>query len=75
MKKARFALEQGESKRKILIAYTMPKRINELKRAVEIARSDELAKKATWERERSKESALEREVIRSRAGAGRFELK
>jgi hypothetical protein len=73
IKKARFALEQGKSKRKILIAYTMPKRIKELNRAIVNARSDELAKKATWKRERSKESALEREVIRSRSGAGTFE--
>jgi hypothetical protein len=67
VKKARFALEQARSKKKVLVDYTRPKRIKALKSEVEKARADELAKKAAWELEKSKESALEREVIRTHA--------
>ena len=51
LKKARFSLEQAQSKKKVLVDYTKPKTIKELKSEVEKARSDELAKKATWELE------------------------
>ena len=67
VKKAQFALEQALSKKEVLVDYTRPKRIKELKGDVEKARSNELAKKAAWELEKSKESALEREVIRMHA--------
>ncbi len=60
LKKARFALEQAESKLKVLLDYTKAKTIKELESEVEKARSDELAKKATWELEVSKEKKLER---------------
>ena len=66
LKKARFAVEQVQSKRKVLVEYTKGKTVKELKSEVEKARSDELAKKGTWEREKLKESALEREVRKSR---------
>ncbi len=69
LKKARFSLEQAQSKKKVLVAYTKPKVIKELKSEVEKARSDELAKKATWELESAKEKKLEREVTRSRAAS------
>ncbi len=62
LKKARFALEQAESKKKVLVDYTKGKTIKELKSEVEKARSDELAKKATWELEVSKEKKLERQI-------------
>ena len=52
-KKSQFALEQAQSKRKILIDYTKNKTIKELSRAVEAAKSRELANQAALERERS----------------------
>jgi len=62
LKKSRFALEQAQSKKKVLIDFTKGKTIKELKSEVEKARSDELAKKATWELETSKEKKLERQI-------------
>ncbi len=62
LKKARFALEQSQSKRKVLVDYTKAKTIKELQSDVEKARSDELAKKATMELEMSKEKKLERQI-------------
>ena len=62
LKKARFALEQAQSKKKVLVEYTKDKTIKELESEVEKARSDELAKKATWELEKSKEKKLERQI-------------
>jgi len=62
LKKARFSLEQAESKLKVLLEYTKAKTIKELQSDVEKARSDELAKKATWELETSKEKKLERMI-------------
>ena len=73
LKKARFALEQAQSKKKVLVDYTRGKTVKELKSAVETARSDELAKKEAWDREKAKELALVRAVIRSRAANGRTE--
>jgi HlyD family secretion protein len=60
LKKARFALEQAQSKKKVLVDYTKGKTIKELKSEVEKARSNELAKQATWELERLKQLELER---------------
>ena len=62
LKKARFALEQAQSKKKVLVDYTRDKTIKELKSEVEKARSDELAKKATCELETSKEKKLEQQI-------------
>jgi HlyD family secretion protein len=62
LKKARFTLEQGQSKRKVLVEYTRNKTIKELQSEVEKARSDELAKKATMELEISKEKKLEKQI-------------
>ena len=64
VKKARFLLEQVQSKKKVLVDYTKARRIEELKIASHKARSNELVRKAAWELEKSKESALERRVIR-----------
>jgi len=63
LKKNRFALEQAQSKKKVLISYTKDKTIKELQSEVEKARSDELAKKATWELEASKEKKLEVQIV------------
>jgi HlyD family secretion protein len=62
LKKARFALEQSQSKKKVLVDYTKGKTIKELQSEVEKARSDELAKKATFALEDSKEKKLERQI-------------
>ena len=66
LKKARFGLEQAQSKKKILVDYTRGKTVKELRSEAAKARSEELAQKKAWEQEKLKESALEREVIRSR---------
>jgi len=66
LKKARFTLEQSQSKRKVLVDYTRQKTIKELKSEVEKARSDELAKKATYELELSKEKKLEKQIASCR---------
>ena len=68
LKKARFALEQAQSKKKVLVDYTRDKTLKELKGEIEKARSDELAKKVTWERAKLKEKVLERKVNQRRAG-------
>jgi HlyD family secretion protein len=62
LKKARFSLEQAQSKRKVLTEYTRPKTIKELQSEVEKARSDELAKAATKELEEGKERKLEKQI-------------
>ena len=62
LKKARFSLEQAQSKKKVLVDYTRDKTIKELKSEVEKAGSDELAKKATWSLETSKEKKLEKQI-------------
>src|SRR5262249_29143175 len=62
LKKAVFALEQAQSKKKVLVEYTKGKTIKELRSEVEKARSDELAKKATHELEVSKEKKLEKQI-------------
>ncbi len=59
--KARFALEQAESKLQVLIKYTREKTLKELRSEVEKGRSDELAKQATWELEKLKEAKLARQ--------------
>jgi HlyD family secretion protein len=62
LKKARFSLEQAQGKKKVLVDFTRDKMIKELRSEVEKAASDELAKKATWTLETSKEKKLERQI-------------
>jgi len=62
LKKAVFALEQAQTKKKVLVDFTKPKTIKELRSEVEKARSNELAKKAAWLREKATEAELERLV-------------
>jgi HlyD family secretion protein len=66
LKRAKFALEQAQSKKKVLLGYTKPKRLKELEVAVEKARSDEVAKRTAWEQEKAKQFILERQMIRVR---------
>ena len=60
--KARFSLEQAESKHHVLLDSTKDKTLKELRSEVEKARSDELAKEATWSLEKLKESKLARQL-------------
>jgi HlyD family secretion protein len=61
-KKAQFTLEQAQSKKNVLVKYTREKTIKELDSEVKKANSDELAKQATWELEKGKESKLEVQI-------------
>jgi RNA polymerase sigma factor (sigma-70 family) len=58
-----FALEQVQSKRAVLVAYTKGNRIKELRIALEKARLDEVEREAIWEQERSREIELERQLL------------
>ena len=49
--KAKFSLEQAESKLNVLLNFTKGKTIKELESDVEKAKSDELAKEQTWQLE------------------------
>jgi HlyD family secretion protein len=69
--RARFAFEKAQSRKKVLIVFTGPKKTKELKLAVEKARSDELAKKAILKLESGKEKKLEREIAACRVVAPR----
>ena len=70
LKKAQFALEQARTRRKVMVEYTKAKRVKGLQSAAEKARADELAKLATWERERAKQADLERQLPQPQPGAG-----
>ena len=56
------ALERTKIKQNVLESFTKPRTIKELKADVERKRSDELAKRATWELEISKARNLERQI-------------
>lgn len=58
--KDRFEVEQNGVKKEILEKYQAPMKLKELSAAIEKARAEELAKKATWELENSKERRLTR---------------
>ncbi len=61
-KKAQFALEQAQSKRKVLVDYTKKKTIKELEQGLETARARELARQAALERERSALMRLDSQI-------------
>jgi hypothetical protein len=50
LQKTKFALEQAQTRKKVLVDYTMGKMLKELESEVEKARSDELARKADYDR-------------------------
>ncbi len=60
--KLKFALEQAQSKKDVLVKYTHEKRIKELESEVKKARMDELDKEAAWDSEKAKLIELERQV-------------
>jgi len=61
LKKAVFTVEQAQSKKRVLVAYSQDT-VKKLKSEVEKAHSDELAKEATWNLEKAKEIDLERQL-------------
>ena len=68
-KRARFALEQAQSKLKVLLEYEHGKNVRELRSAVEKARSDELARQASQDLEHAKlDETRSGCAIRQRAG-------
>lgn len=62
LQKANFSYEQSQTKKKVLEQYTKGKTIKELESDVEKAKSDEYAKKSTYELEKTKEAKLERQI-------------
>jgi multidrug resistance efflux pump len=62
LKRAKFALEQAQTKKSVLEVFTKDKTIKELKSEVEKARSGELARQATWELEKGKEAKLRTQI-------------
>jgi len=64
LRKAAFALEQAQSKKKVLVDYTRAKTLKELRSEVEKARSVEIAKKKGWEQVQAQEAELERQIKR-----------
>jgi hypothetical protein len=60
--RARLALEKAHSRKKLLVDFTRGKRSKELRSTGEKTRSEELAKKAIWNLEMSKQEQLERRI-------------
>ena len=52
-KRALFSLEQAQTKKQVLVKFTKEKTVKELKGEVAKARSEELARKSTWELKRA----------------------
>lgn len=63
--KAKYALEQAQSSRRVLIEYTAPKTIKSLRVEVEKARMAEADREADWEREVVNQAKLERLLDRT----------
>jgi hypothetical protein len=57
---SKFTLEVAETKKKILVEYTKPKRTKELQAEVARAHAKELAKEADWERLKGQVESLEK---------------
>jgi hypothetical protein len=58
LKRARFTLEQAQSKRYVLEKYTKPKTLSELKARVAKARAEESSKQQAWELAKEREREL-----------------
>jgi HlyD family secretion protein len=69
LQKARFALEQAQTKKAVLEKYTYDKSIKELESELKKAHSVEIARKADWEREKQKTRAIRREIARCKIHA------
>jgi hypothetical protein len=70
-RKARFTLEQAQAKKLVLVKFTKEKTVKELETDVAKARSEELARKSTWELEKSRESELERRALQANRPHGK----
>jgi hypothetical protein len=75
LRKARFALEQAQSKKLVLVSHTKSKTLEELNREVERARSNELTKKAALEREKIKEAELQSQLGQSQRNKAKPESR
>jgi len=62
LRRARFALEAAQVRKKVLHEYSKPKRIKEMQLALEVAQHAELASKASLELEQTKGKRLERDI-------------
>jgi RND family efflux transporter MFP subunit len=60
--RAKFELEQNQTRLDVLLKYTKDKTEKELNSEVQKARADELSKQATYELEKTKEAKLERQI-------------
>jgi RND family efflux transporter MFP subunit len=60
--RTKVALELAQTRLNVLQKFTRDKTVNELKSEVERRRSEELAKQATWDLEKSKEAKLRRQI-------------
>jgi HlyD family secretion protein len=63
-KRAMFSLEIAQTRRKVLSEFDKPRRIKELKSAVQKARSSELAQKTIWDLHMSKAKRIESQIER-----------
>lgn len=62
LQKVEFSLAQARTKKDVLEKYTKNKMVKELNAEVEKAHSDELAKQATWDLEKTKEKKLKTQI-------------
>jgi multidrug resistance efflux pump len=69
LRRAVFAMEKAQTKKRVLQQYTKEKTLKQLRSAVEKARSDELAKQSTWELEKSKELKIRTQLSDCRVNA------
>ncbi|MFI5454405.1 MAG: sigma-70 family RNA polymerase sigma factor [Isosphaerales bacterium] len=60
--RAQVALKREQSRLKVLVDYTKPRTVRQLRSDVEKARSDELPKKAIWQLEMAKEQKLKHQI-------------
>jgi multidrug resistance efflux pump len=64
LKQEQRAQEEALDQLRLLTKYTHPRTIKALKTEAEKARAEELARQATWDREKAKQARLEREIAR-----------
>jgi HlyD family secretion protein len=69
LKHARFALEKGQSGKRVLVDYSKARMIKTLTGAIEAARAGELVKQAAVERERSAQERLKDQIGRCKVTA------
>ncbi|MGP0068612.1 MAG: sigma-70 family RNA polymerase sigma factor [Isosphaeraceae bacterium] len=60
--RAKIAIKKAKARRSLLVDYTKPRTIKQLKAEVEKARGDELSKQSIWDLEKTKQARLERQI-------------